>query len=887
MKIRTWPAVKLTLLLLLLSATFCPAMARSRPELPVSRVVMLHSLSPEDRWTGQVTDAVLSVLTERGAEAEVFIEFMDAAGSFAPSGGESFKRLMTAKYGPLPPSLVITSGTEAFDFASGEGGKAFGNPLIVFCALAEEHPAAGIKSRRATGISSPSSRAYLLAEVGRLHPKAPVFFLTRYSPSGMRDFSKLITRSGFTSDEAKLLIARDYQPDTLKELLHDLPENSVIILGSHSSATEEGEKMTKDVLSFISRISPFPLYSLDEWGASHGATGSLRKRGTEMGRRAGEMAADFLAGKPVGEIEPESAAASTMIFNHQEMKRRSIPRSSLPEGALVLRDPMQTIREHIPAAALYGGVSALLAALVFFMNRRVKNRRKTEKKLEKTTENWKQLFQNLPEGIAIYDSSGRILETNHTFLSIFALSREETEGRKIQEILPWDKGTLEPEDFFTDGRGTSREVVIPDRDSNLFDGTHLPFLIAEEPQLLYCSLVKDISERKRTSDLLRQKRRYQQSVASISSRFLLTPFYREAMESSLEEIMAFSGAKSGIIYRYCEETRLLIAEAEVLARPENPSLRKLFPSAPDEALLWEGAVLADRSYKPVTFSLERYHDSKNSPWRPLAEAGVSFVSILPLVTLKEALGIMVLADPPDSWRQEGLGTAFHVLSNSLAAAIEHYRDENALEENRRIIGDRFTGIIMALCQVSELKDISTAGHQKNVSALAEILAAKLGLPKDRILSIKYAGLVHDIGKLYIPAEILSKPSALSAAEYSLIKEHPQYGSDILSPMDFPWPLAEIILQHHERMDGEGYPRGLAGDEIRIEARILSVADSFDAMTSDRPYRERMPAERAMAEIRLLTGKAYDPDVVRVLEEYLGEKGAIGEKAQGAPSSRAP
>jgi putative nucleotidyltransferase with HDIG domain len=286
--------------------------------------------------------------------------------------------------------------------------------------------------------------------------------------------------------------------------------------------------------------------------------------------------------------------------------------------------------------------------------------------------------------------------------------------------------------------------------------------------------------------------------------------------------------------------------------------------------MWESSVLRDGGVRPVTFTIESGVLNFRNPWRRLAANGVSSVFVMPLAGMEDTPGILVLADPDKNWKYEGLEADFQFLRNTLTAAMEHHLDEISLENNRRVTGDRFAGVITALCQVSELKDMSTSGHQRKVSALAEKIAVRLGLPGETALAVRYAGLAHDIGKLYIPAEILSKPSDLTPTEYELVKKHPEYGRDILSPLNFPWPLADIILQHHERIDGSGYPAGLKKDEICIEARILAAADSFDAMTSERPYREKMPTSRAMAEIRLLAGRAYDPDVVAALEALVAE-----------------
>ena len=160
----------------------------------------------------------------------------------------------------------------------------------------------------------------------------------------------------------------------------------------------------------------------------------------------------------------------------------------------------------------------------------------------------------------------------------------------------------------------------------------------------------------------------------------------------------------------------------------------------------------------------------------------------------------------------------------------------------------------------EMRDPYTAGHERRVAEIAAAIGFELGLGEMQIKGLRVAGQLHDIGKIHIPAEILSKPGKISGAEYLLIKEHAKAGYDVLKAVEFPWPVAEVAWQHHERMDGSGYPRGLKGDEILLEARIMSVADVVEAMASHRPYRPGHGIDKALAEIERGSGTVYDSAV---------------------------
>lgn len=193
--------------------------------------------------------------------------------------------------------------------------------------------------------------------------------------------------------------------------------------------------------------------------------------------------------------------------------------------------------------------------------------------------------------------------------------------------------------------------------------------------------------------------------------------------------------------------------------------------------------------------------------------------------------------------------------------LETRRAEDKLQDMLTKLRKALEGTVQAMSMTIEMRDMYTAGHQRRVTNLAVALAKEMHLTADKIEGLRMAGVLHDLGKISVPAEILTKPSRLSRTEFQLIKEHPRVGFDILKRIEFPWPVAHIVLQHHERMDGSGYPDGLAGDAILLEARILAVADVVEALSSHRPYRPAIGLQKALEEIRRGRGTIYDATVV--------------------------
>jgi PAS domain S-box-containing protein/putative nucleotidyltransferase with HDIG domain len=201
---------------------------------------------------------------------------------------------------------------------------------------------------------------------------------------------------------------------------------------------------------------------------------------------------------------------------------------------------------------------------------------------------------------------------------------------------------------------------------------------------------------------------------------------------------------------------------------------------------------------------------------------------------------------------------------------ERKHGEKELLQTSEKLRQALGSIINVVGATVELKDPYTAGHQKRVADLARSIATEMALSKDQIEGIRIVGIIHDIGKISVPAEILSKPGKLNENEYCLIKNHAQVGYEILKDIEFQWPIAQVVYQHHERMDGSGYPQGLKGEDILLEARILAVADAVEAMASHRPYRPALGIDKALEEISQKKGILYDPDVVDVCIKLFSE-----------------
>lgn len=210
-----------------------------------------------------------------------------------------------------------------------------------------------------------------------------------------------------------------------------------------------------------------------------------------------------------------------------------------------------------------------------------------------------------------------------------------------------------------------------------------------------------------------------------------------------------------------------------------------------------------------------------------------------------------------------------LLVEAIYRAVEVRFKQQEVDRANRRVRDTLEQTVMAMARAIELRDPYTDGHQKRVALLAAAIAEDMGLPPERVDGIRLGALVHDVGKIQVPTEILSKPGALRDVERNIVRLHAKAGEELLGGIDFPWPIAQMVLHHHERLDGSGYPDGLEGDELTLETKIIAVADVAEAMSSHRPYRPALGVTAAIEELRRGSGRIYDSSVVdsciRVLE----------------------
>lgn len=484
--------------------------------------------------------------------------------------------------------------------------------------------------------------------------------------------------------------------------------------------------------------------------------------------------------------------------------------------------------------------------------------------LEMSKRFWEQLFQESPEGIAFLDGDDRIIQVNNSFCSMFGYDPLSVKGMSINSLVGRAPGVQMDSERMTK-KLFSGESFVYDTYRTRQDGSLIPVSIHASPfrfggeTFAYCGY-RDISDRKRADDKLRYHSSLQNLLARVSYRFV---FPSEEMDSmilqSLEDFGRFFQADLCRLLQFDESGKVIRSLGWNGKNPQQEieDSRRTF-SVDDIPWLW-GRLQKDDVV--MVEGVDGLPQNAHVERKILSRTGSETFLFYPLFLRGKLSGIIGLGRPAKA-RDLSEGTSdFYVFSSIISGALERHEGEKTLQSNYLTIQDTFESSIKTMGEMLAARDPYTARHQKNVSKLADLVAARIGMDDSLRKGLKISALVHDIGKIRVPTEILNKPGLLSSLEFDMIKEHPQIGEEILSNIHFPWPVATIVAQHHERIDGSGYPGNLTGREILPQAKVLAVADVVEAMTSHRPYRPGLGLDAALDEIGRGRGTLYDPVAV--------------------------
>ena len=501
----------------------------------------------------------------------------------------------------------------------------------------------------------------------------------------------------------------------------------------------------------------------------------------------------------------------------------------------------------------------------------ITERLRTESALSESEQRFKAIIENAQDGILMADLiEKKFVSGNPKICEMLGYSPAEITGLGVTDIHPEPDLPHVLEQFEKQARKEitlARDIPVKRKDGSIFfaDISSFPVILLGKEYLV--GFFRDISERKAHETKIRNLVTLLSTILTINDRLLVA--------ENEDELFRFA----------CDALKGLEDVVGVIIGIKMPDyvLKPIAWAGFDEQMMstvsirWDDSYLgrgvmgtAAREGKPSRFTgIE--NEPHYSPWKEFVQAWqINSAAAVPLASDHDVMGVLAIYSRQQNAFGDEVIKFLADVANDIAIGVHSHRLNNKLEATLNSLRKSLYGTVEAVARMVELRDPYTAGHERRVAELSWAIGKQMGLPERQSEGLRVTGYLHDIGKIAVPAEILSKPTRLTDIEVALVRLHPKVGHDVLKGLEFPWPVAQAVLQHHERLNGSGYPQGLKEQDIILEARILMVADVVEAMATHRPYRPALGLEAALNEISSNKGKLYDPDVVDVCVRLFAE-----------------
>ena len=604
-------------------------------------------------------------------------------------------------------------------------------------------------------------------------------------------------------------------------------------------------------------------------------------------RQVGHAAED-LVGKPVARLGQPPFPG--MPGDHVAFEAWMRDRGSVSGEAVAPGENGIAIPAYVTIAPISDAQGDIIAYVVTQSD--LRQAKQAEARLRERERTFRAITAAAQDAILLLDSAGRIVLWNEAASRLFGYTAEEALGQNAHLFVAparyHDAHAAAWPRFAKDGQGAAVGKVL-ELEAQRKDGAEFPVELSVSAVKLSgewhaVGIVRDITERKRAEEALKRTNRALRTISAGNMVLIHSTNEPQLLDDMCQTVVELGG------YR--------LAWIGFAEHDEDKGLRQVASAGHEAGCLNSPRISwADNEFgqnpagRAVRFGTPQIAkdilaNSQHAPYREHAlEYGYASCLALPLKEDDgQAFGVLnICAVEPSAFdddevrylRELAGDLAFGVLTLRTRQQRDGYQQENLRSLDR--LRETLLGAMRAIAHMVEMRDPYTAGHQTRVADLACAIARELLLDADRVEGLRLGAMIHDIGKISIPAEILNRPGRLSTPEFEIIKSHAEIGYEIIKDIDFPWPVATMVRQHHERLDGSGYPQGLKGDAICLEARILGVADTVDAMSAHRPYRPALGVEKALAVIEAGRGRTFDADVVDACVRLLrGKRYSVAE-----------
>lgn len=826
-----------------------------RDKLPI---LILHSYDQENAWTECLSQSILSTFQKSDLQIDPFTEYMDSQRLLNQTINSSLQEQFFMKYFPFHLRVIISEGDEAFRFLVRFRNKVFPNTPVVFTGISDISLLKESSLRKSfTGIVKHIPYNKTIDAIIRFHPNLKkIIVIGDSSLISETNMNILLHIAQDKKQYINISFLMSYPIEKVCSILSEQnPQNTAILLASPLASSKEKMFLSTDEsIKKLCFTGDFPIYSnLPEAIGKDGIIGGAIHSGERFGILAAKMALEIMHGKKPSEIPFNESEMAQWIFNYRELKKHAIPQEKLPAGSTIIKDPFKDIKDNFRLITINFVVIATLVTLILLLLFKIYRRRFINLKLIKEKKNLSGLMDGAPDGIVAIDEQGCIILANNGFRRMFGYTDEDIEGKEVGQIIS-QSSSSHKDNLSLVQKAISYPIKDVHRYRTKNNGITFPVSISGFPVLLSNNkkeaflLFRDITHQKNQQNALAQRFHLETLLSTVSSRLVLSGPFDETIKSVLQEI----------------GTRLGLLSCALYFPQENSSSFRLFH-------VWNSYVFQNSNLLKETITLDLTPEQQElfKRYEPIEvdikdSKGCLFnVNIVPIDNGSSNATVLLLVQNKTSqpWHFIRYASSLKILAETLGEAFKRKKQQEILLQTIDRLRETFNSTISTIGNVIEMKDNSTYGHQNRVAQLSLAIAREMGLPDAVIEAVYNTALVHDLGKLYIPSEILTKPATLSPLEYDVVKQHPRFGYEVLRNVRFPWPVAEIVLQHHERLDGSGYPEGLKGKDILLEARILAVADVIEAMASPRSYRPAHTIEEALEEIKRGAGITFDSSVV--------------------------